>query len=167
MTSSDKAQIIFSAAVCEGKCSGSFTYSAVISSSIDQIISHLVCTAVSFDFNNNSRIAQPTIEPITSPRSSDNKITFMHTLARGREYVGVKAVNNKTGVIVYYPPVELINLSGKIDKALETASRDNNPYWIIGTVGILSILCLLVAWRRYQRSRQYIPLGGGNSAYDD
>ena len=92
----------------------------------------------------------------------------MHTLARGREYVGVKAVNNKTGVVVYYPPVELINLSGKIDKALETASRDNNPYWIMGTVGILSICCLLVAWRRYQRDRQYIPLGGGgNSAYDD
>lgn len=79
-----KAEIVFSAVVCEDKCHGSFTYSAVISPHIDQIISHLVCTSVSFDFNNHSRVEPPIIEQITTPRSADNKITYQHSLSRGR-----------------------------------------------------------------------------------
>ena len=147
----NKAEIVFSAVVCEEKCHGSFTYTAIVSPQIDQIISHLVCTSVSFDFNNNSKLEQPVMEAITSPRSADNKISHQHSLSHGREYLGVKAVNNKTGEIVYYPPIELINFSGKMDKALEVASKDNNPYWVIGTIFLLSFCCVLYVWRRYRK----------------
>ena len=51
-----KAELSFSAVVCEGKCTGSFTYSAIFSPKVDQIVSHLVCTAVSFDYLTNARI---------------------------------------------------------------------------------------------------------------
>ena len=162
---STKAELTFTAVVCEGKCSGSFTYSAIYSHKIDQIVSHLVCTTVSFDFLNNAKIEQPNIEPITAGKS-DTKITFHHTLSHDTEYIGIKAVNTKTGAVVYYPPVELINLAGKVNKALEVASQKNNPYYLIGTTIFLSICCALIAYRRYRRRQQsYIPLGGQN--YDD
>ena len=83
-----------------------------------------------------------------------------------REYIGIKAVNNKNGVVVYYPPVELITLAGKVDRALEHASQENNPYWIIGTVGLCCLVCLLIAWRRYHKDR--IPIYGRiPDTYDD
>ena len=56
---------------------------------------------------------------------------------------------------MYYPPIELINFSGKMDKALETAGKDNNPYWIIGTFIVLRLLWGLIAWRRYMRQSGY------------
>jgi len=162
---STKSELTISAVVCEGKCSGSFTYSAIYSHRIDLIYSHLVCTAVSFDYLTNSKIEQPNIEPITAGKS-DSKITFHHTLSHDTEYIGVKAVNTKTGAVVYYPPVELINLAGKVNKALEVASKNNNPQYLIAVLIILSICCALIAYRRYKRRQQsYLPLGGQN--YDD
>ena len=74
-------------------------------------------------------------------------------MSHDKEYIGVKAVNTKTGITVYYPPVELINFSGKINKALETASKDNNPYWLIGIFVTISICWVLIAYRRYRRNR--------------
>ena len=96
-------------------------------------------------------------------RSSNNKINFQHNLAHNTEYLGVKGVNNKTGAVVYYTPVELINFSGKVDKALTTASQGNTPYWLIGTLVFISFCCVLIAYRRYKNRRrdagQYIPVG--------
>jgi hypothetical protein len=156
---SKKAEINFAAVVCEDKCEGHFNYSVISSPNVDKIVSHLVCTAVSFDFLDTAKLDIPNIEPITVTKGSDNRLTFIHTLTHDTEYVGVKAVNNKTGDVVYYAPVELINLSGKLSKALEVASSNNNPYWIVGTLIMLGICCVLISYRRYRRQREtYRPL---------
>jgi len=49
--------------------------------------------------------------PITATPSG-NKIIFTQELSSDIEYVGVRAVNSKTGDMVYYQPVEIVTFWG-------------------------------------------------------
>lgn len=117
------AEITYSGVVCDKNCEGQFTYSAIVSPRIEQIFSQLVCTSVSFDLLDFVQRNSPEAIHISAPRSSDNKIIFNYTLKADNEYIGIKAVNSKTGEIVYYPPVELINFSGKVGKVVAVATQ--------------------------------------------
>jgi hypothetical protein len=109
MLESNLAEITCSGVVCDKSCNGQFAYSAISSTSIDRIVSQLVCPSVSFELLGFTQKDQPEVENISAGKSSDNKLVFNHTLKVNTEYLGVKAYNSKTGEIVYYPPVELIN----------------------------------------------------------
>lgn len=107
--------------VCEKNC-GDFTYSAIRSDNISSIIAQLVCTSVSFDLLGFTQTKQPEIVPIKATTSKDNKLVFNLPIKQDFNYVGVKAVNSKSGAIVYYQPVEITTFKGKITKAIATAS---------------------------------------------
>lgn len=67
------------------------------------------------------------------------------------EYLGVKAYNSKTGEIVYYPPVELINFSGQVNKVISVASREGNYTYILIVLGLIIVCWVLIAYRRYKK----------------
>ena len=52
-----------------------------------------------------------TSTPITAVPTS-NKIIFTQELGSDIEYVGVRAVNSKTGDMIYYQPVEIVTFWG-------------------------------------------------------
>jgi len=103
---------------------------------------------------------QPEIVPIKATTSKDNKLLFNLPIKQDFNYVGVKAVNSKSGAIVYYQPVEITTFKGKITKAIATASEPTNLTWIIGIVLLILICVPLFAYRRYQKKLQaYRPVG--------
>lgn len=74
-------------------------------------------------------------------------------------YIGVKAVNSKSGAIVYYQPLEITNLKGKFTKAVSRASEPHNLLWMAGVLIVFSVVAPLVAYRRYQKKRRaYKPV---------
>lgn len=156
MLESNKAEVTCSGVVCEKGCAGQFTYSAISSSSIDRIVSQLVCPSVSFDLLGFTQRDQPEVENVSGGGS--DKVVFNHTLKSDTEYLGVRALNSKTGEVVYYPPVELINFSGQVNKVIAVASHENNPLWIIVGVVLIAVCWALIAYRRYKKRESYRPL---------
>jgi hypothetical protein len=68
------------------------------------------------------QLKQPEIIPIKPTTSKDNKLIFNLPIQQDFNYVGVKAINSKSGAIVYYQPVEITTFKGKITKAMTIAS---------------------------------------------
>lgn len=56
---STKSDVTFSSVVCDGKCNGQFSYTAISSHREDTIISQLVCTSVSFDLLGFTQTQKP------------------------------------------------------------------------------------------------------------
>lgn len=48
---------------------------------------------------------------------ASEKITFTQEISKDIEYIGVKAVNEKTGEIVYYHPVEIVTFWGQLHRS--------------------------------------------------
>jgi hypothetical protein len=103
---STKAELTFSTLVCDdGKaCNKDYSYSAISSDKIDSIYAQLMCPSIMFSTSSIRQLKAATVTPITTTPSS-NKITFTQSISQDIEYVGVKAVNSKTGEVVYYQPV--------------------------------------------------------------
>jgi len=74
-------------------------------------------------------------------------------------YIGVKAVNAKSGAIVYYQPLEITTLKGKLTQVVSTATQPHNLLLIVGTLILLSIVVPLFAYRRMMKKRRaYRPV---------
>ena len=85
-----------------------------------------------------------TLAPITT-KASNNKITFTQGISKDMEYIGVKAVNSKTGEIVYYQPVEIMTFWGELH-------RSSGTTWIIFGVLIAFFICGgLLIYRKYMK----------------
>lgn len=81
---------------------------------------------------------------------------FQSKLSGDIEYIGVKAVNNKTGEVVIYKPIEIATFWGQVQK-----NSQGSGFVFIIVVVSLGVCCLLVAYRRRKRSAQtseYAPL---------
>jgi hypothetical protein len=97
------------------------------------------------------------IKPTTT---KDNKLSFNFPVKEDINYVGVKAVNAKSGAIVYYQPLEITTIKGKISRVMQAASEPQNMSWLIGIIVVVSIIVSLIAFRRYQKKKNeaYRPL---------
>ena len=95
---STKAEITFSTLVCEGdkSCSKDFSYTSLISESLPSVYAQLMCPSIMFNTPSIRQLKSATLAPITATPSS-NKITFTEEISHDIQYVGVKAINNKTG----------------------------------------------------------------------
>lgn len=69
---SETAEISYSGVVCDNHC-GDFTYTAIRSNNVSNIIAKLVCTSVSFDLLGFTLTQQPEMVPL-HPTSKDNKL---------------------------------------------------------------------------------------------
>jgi len=52
-----------------------------------------------------TQLKQPEIVPIKATTTKDNKLAFNLPIKQDINYIGVKAVNSKSGAIVYYQPL--------------------------------------------------------------
>jgi hypothetical protein len=105
---STKAELTFTSLVCgtsNKNCNKDFTYSALSSDKLDNVYAQLVCPSIMFDLPEIKLLQSANITNISGSAASNNKITFTQTISNPIEYVGVKAVNSKSGEIVYYQPV--------------------------------------------------------------
>jgi hypothetical protein len=91
--------------------------------------------------------------PIKATTTKDNKLAFNLAIKEDINYVGVKAVNAKSGAIVYYQPLEITTIRGKISRVMTSASEPRNLSWLIGTIIVISSCVMLVAYRRYQKKK--------------
>ena len=115
---------------------------------------------MSFDLFGFSQNKQAEVVPIKATTAKDNKLSFNFPVKEDINYVGVKAVNAKSGAIVYYQPLEITTIRGKISRVMQTASEPQNMSWLIGIVIVISIIVSLIAFRRYQKKKNeaYRPL---------
>lgn len=91
----------------------------------------------------------------TIPSSSikNNKITFTQNIKGEIEYIGVKAVNSKTGEVVYYQPVEIVTFWGQIH-------RTSGTTFLLGLFLICVLGCgAMIIYRRYKKNKEYNSLG--------
>jgi hypothetical protein len=104
---STKAELTFTSLVCatnEKGCNKDFAYSALSAAKPEEVFAQLVCSSTMIDFPGFQQLKSAEMTPITaSPK--DNKITFSQPLKGDISYVGIKAINSKTGEVVYYRPV--------------------------------------------------------------
>ena len=92
-----------------------------------------------------------TSTPITAVPSG-NRVIFTQELGSDIEYVGVRAVNSKTGEMVYYQPIEIVTFWGEIHRSSSTTM-------ILVTLLALIFGCgCLIIYRRHRRN-DYVPLG--------
>lgn len=70
-----------------------------------------MCPSIMFNTPSIRQLKSATLAPITAVPSS-SKITFTEEISHDVQYVGVKAVNSKTGEVVYYHPVEIVTFWG-------------------------------------------------------
>lgn len=91
----------------------------------------------------NHKLAKST--PITSAPSG-SKIIFSQELDSDLEYVGVRAVNLKTGDMVYYQPIEIVTFWGEIHRSSATTMMLAVFMTLIFGCG-----CLII-YRRYRRN---------------
>ena len=96
---------------------------------------------------------QADVVPIKATTTKDNKLAFNFPVKEDINYVGVKAVSAKTGVVVYYQPVEITTIRGRINRVMQTASEPANFSWLVGIIIIISIVVSLIAYRRYQKKK--------------
>jgi len=65
--------------------------------------------------------------------------------------VGVKAINSKTGEVVYYRPIEIATFMGQLHRGYHKK--------LILSIFIIIGLCIsLIAWRKYKKGQSYQPL---------
>ena len=126
---------------------------SVQSNNISKIIAQLVCSSVSFDMLGFTQNKQADVVPIKATTTKDNKLAFNFPVKEDINYVGVKAVSAKTGVVVYYQPLEITTIRGRINRVMQTASEPANFSWLVGIIIIISIVVSLIAYRRYQKKK--------------
>ena len=109
-----------------------------------------------FDLPDTQQLKAADLTPISTSSIKNNKITFTQAIKNEIEYVGVKAVNSKTGEVVYYQPVELVTFWGQVHRAS------------LGNVVVgLALLCLFICgamliFRRLRKNKEYSNLGEMN-----
>lgn len=97
---STKAELTFTNLVCnadEKNCNKNFVFTALNSDKLQNIYSQLVCSSIMFSLPELQQLKAPTLTPISSSSSTGNKVTFTQSISGDIEYVGVKALNSKTG----------------------------------------------------------------------
>jgi hypothetical protein len=93
-------------------------------------------------------------KPISSSTNKDSKIVFSHKISQNNDFIGVKAINNKTQEIVYYRPVELMTVLGQISKGTK-----GSGFLIAFVVFVFIIICLIMIRRMFRSNKsQYAPL---------
>lgn len=105
---STKAELTFTSLVCGGtdkNCNKDFSYSSVSSTDVQSIYAQLVCPSLMIDLPEIKKLKAADVTAIPSSSAKNNKISFTQVVKGEIEYVGVKAVNGKTGEVVYYQPV--------------------------------------------------------------
>jgi hypothetical protein len=105
---STKAELTFTSLVCSSgnkNCNKDFIYSALSSDKLDSVYAQLVCPSIMFDLPEIKMLQSANLTNISGSAASNNKITFTQVISNPIEYVGVKAVNTKSGEVVYYQPV--------------------------------------------------------------
>jgi hypothetical protein len=153
---STKAELTFTSLVCGGSdknCNKDFSYSSLSSNSVQSVYSQLVCPSIMFDLPGVQLLKSPEISAIPSTSAKNNKITFTQAIKGEIEYVGVKAINSKTGEIVYYQPVEIVTFWGQIH-------RTSGTTFVLGLVLLCAFACgAMVIYRRFKKNKEYNSLG--------
>lgn len=152
---STKAELTFTSLVCgnDKNCNKDFSYSSLSSNSVQSVYSQLVCPSIMFDLPGVQQLKSPDITPIPATSAKNNKITFTQAIKGEIEYVGVKAVNAKTGEVVYYQPVEIVTFWGQVHRTSVTT-------FALGTVLLCLFACAgMVIYRRFRKSKEYNSLG--------
>ena len=123
------------------------------SDKIENIYSQLVCPSIMFSLPEMQQLKSP--ESKTIGKGTTDKIMFTQDISKDIEYVGVKAVNDKTGEVVYYHPVEIVTFWGQLHRSSETTVALAFFLLLVFALG-----CLMV-YRRYKK-HEYKPLGEMN-----
>ena len=109
-----------------------------------------------FDLPDNQQLKSADVTNIASSNIKNNKITFTQGIKGEIEYVGVKAVNAKTGEVVYYQPVEIVTFWGQVH-------RTSYMTIAIGLGLLIVFVCGgLIIFRRFRKSKEYNSLGDVN-----
>jgi hypothetical protein len=160
---STKAELTFTSLVCGGSdknCNKDFSYSSLSSNSIQNVYAQLVCPSIMFDLPEVQQLKAAEVTAITTSSSKNNKITFTQVIKGDIEYVGVKAVNGKTGEVVYYQPVEIVTFMGQMRRTSRTT-------FVLGIVLICLFACgAMIIYRRYKKNKEYNSLGELNDEID-
>ncbi len=90
---------------------------------------------------------------IPADKIKNNKVSFTQPIKGEVEYVGVKAINSKTGETVYYQPVELVTFMGQLHRTpIKTL--------ILGAILIVVFACgALIICRRLRKNKEYSNIG--------
>jgi hypothetical protein len=125
---------------------------------VEDIYAQLVCSSVSFDLADRQIINPVENTAVSASNTRENKIVFTQKIKESNEFVGVKAVNNKTGEIVYYKPVEIMTVWGQLSKQGKGHSK-----LLLAILGAFMLCCcIMICYRRKTRgsSSEYSPLSG-------
>lgn len=156
---STKAELTFTSLVCgdsDKNCNKDFNYSSVSSTDITSIYAQLACPSVMFDLPEIKKLKAADVTTISASGAKNNKITFTQSIKGEIEYVGVKAINSKTGEVVYYQPVEIVTFWGQIH-------RTSKATFFVAVLLLCFFACgAMVIYRRYRKGKEYNSLGEMN-----
>jgi hypothetical protein len=160
---SSKAELSLATLICSAEdknCSKDFSYSAISSHSMDSVYAQLVCPSVMFDLDRVQHLLSSDLIPISSGSIRNGRVTFTHQISGDVSYIGVKAVNSRTGEVVYYRPIEISTLWGEVN-------RNSKLTVVLRLLGIALVIGGLVfGWKKWRGRKQYKEVGFFNESYE-